>query len=245
MNDDKDFNDYIATLPPELKQAIESLDYPQKLQEIVKNNKLLIDQAGKLEIETTLVIAGLEPLNKYIDNLVSNVGISKIQASMVAHDVDELIFKGIRDALKKINDEINKEENEVEEEIIPTQENIIAAVETPENISLNEPSISLSSLQSNNSTPKTHEEIGNGIEIKINNNLPEIAPQIPLPTTIIKPSPKPTETYHQNISPVTNIVESKLNTTVAVPKETVIIEEKTKLPERKNAVNDPYREPAM
>ena len=36
QDNDKDFKDYIETLPPEIKQAIYSIDYPQKLQEIVK-----------------------------------------------------------------------------------------------------------------------------------------------------------------------------------------------------------------
>ena len=38
----KDFKDYIETLPPELKQAVYSIDYPQKLQQVVKNNKLIL-----------------------------------------------------------------------------------------------------------------------------------------------------------------------------------------------------------
>jgi len=113
QNDNKDFKDYIKNLPLELRRAIFSIDYPQKLQEIVKNNKLMIDQAGKLEAETTLVIVGIEPMDKYVNNLISHAGLSNIQASIVAHDVNESIFKNIRDSLKKINDQIKAIENQV------------------------------------------------------------------------------------------------------------------------------------
>ena len=86
------------------------------------------------------------------------------------------------------------------------------------------------------------------------NNLPEIAPEVQLPA-ISSLAPKPAEPVHQNISPVENIVKSKLTDTVAIPKETVIVEEKNKLPEKTQPVAgqplaektsaDPYREPVI
>ncbi len=240
MQDDKDFKDYIETLPPELKQAIYSIDYPKKLQEIVKNNKLMIDQAGKLEAETTLVMAGIEPMDKYVGNLIKNVGLPSIQASVVAHDVNESIFKNIREALKKINDEILEEDKIIEKISIPTKKDVLTKIENPENIKNNEESVSISSLKSNGANPETHEVIDRGIEIKIN-NLPEIAPEAMLPSISALTS-KPAEPLHQNVSPVQNIVESKLTSTVVVPKETVVVEEKTKLPEKPKPASDPYRE---
>lgn len=243
---DKDFKDYIETLPPEIKQAIYSIDYPKKLQEIVKNNKLLIDQAGKLEAETTLVMAGVEPMDKYVKNLINNVGLSSIQASVIAHDVNETIFKSIRDSLKKINDQIVEEEKIIaEHENNSTQESVQAGIEQPENIKNIEPSISMSSLKSNIPLkPEIHPEMAKeGIEIKVN-NLPEIAPKAILPV-ISSLSPKPTEPFHLNIPPVQgrDIVEAKLTSTVVVPKENItVVSEKTKLPEKPKTGGDPYRE---
>jgi len=246
MQDDKDFKDYIETLPPELKQAINSIDYPQKLQEVVRNNKLMIDQAGKLEEETTLVLAGIVPLDKYIKNITDNVGLSSIQASVVAHDVNELIFKNIRETLKKINDQIVKEDkilNETERINIPTKENVIAGIENPETIKMNEGSVSISSLQSNSVKPEIHEEIDRGVEIEIKPNiLPELAPKVELPaaTSFVPKKPEP---FHLNIPPVKNIVESKLNEAVIVPKQTIIVPDVTKLPEKPKPSTDSYREP--
>jgi len=240
MTDDKDFKAYIETLPPEIKAAIYSIDYPQKLQEIVRNNKLMIDQAGKLEAETTLVMAGIEPMDNYLKNLMSNVGLTSIQASVVAHDVNELIFKGIRDALKKINDQILKEEKLLSEKPeVPTKEEVLAGIESPEEIKNTEPSVSLSSMTS--TKPEMHPEMQKeGIEIRVS-HLPEVAPETKL-AVVPGLSSKPAEPLHINIPPVQNIVGTKLTETVAVPKEQITIEDKTKLPEKQKPSTDPYRE---
>ena len=234
-----DLKKQFEALPAEVQKSITDVDLSTKLQEIVKNNKLMIDQDGGLEIETVLVLFGLEPLENYVGNLVKNVGLSNIQASVVAHDVNESIFKNVRDSLKKINEEVQKEESENN----PTKEDVLSGIENPGNIKGNEDSISLSSLKSNSVNPETHESIDKGVEIKIN-NLPEIAPKAVLPALPIL-NFKKSEPFHENISPVPNIVESKLNSTVAVPKKTVIIEEKIKLPEKQKFGGDPYREPIM
>jgi len=238
----QDLKKQFETLPIEVQKAISAVDLPTKLQEIVKNNKLMIDQAGALEIETVLVLFGLEPLENYVSNLVKNVGLSGIQASIVAHDANELIFKNIRESLKNINNQISEEENKNVTEKInnPTKENVLAGIENPESIKGNENSISISSLKSNSMNPETHETIDKDVEIKIN-NLPEIAPKAILPV-LSSLNFERKEPFHQNISPVNNIVESKLNSTVIVPKKIILIEEKTKLPEKPKQAGDPYRE---
>ena len=98
-------------LPPDLKAAISNIDLSNKLQEISKKNKLLIDQAGGLEIATLLVLFGLQPLGKYIDMLATKAGIPRTQALQVAQDVNESIFKNVRETLKQIDDVLfsNKE----------------------------------------------------------------------------------------------------------------------------------------
>jgi hypothetical protein len=234
MQDDKEFQDYIETLPPELKQAINSVDYAQKLQEIVKNNKLMIDQAGKLEAETTLVIAGIEPLDKYLKNLVTNVGLSKIQASVVAHDVNELIFKNIRESLKKINDYLLEEDKALEEKQNELK-NQTTEKETPK----------IEDVQKEMSDM--------GIELR-ENTLPEIAPKIDVPMTQNN-TQKIVEPIHENIPPVKNIVETKMTENITIPKKDVIVEEKSKLPNKfqpntnqpssEKKGGDPYREPII
>jgi len=228
----KIISDQLAKLPTTIKDAITAIDYPQKLEMITRNNKLLIDQAGKLETETTLVMLGLEPLTDYTGNLEKNVGLSKNEAIAVAHDVNELIFKNIREALKKINEEADS----------ATAENpATKGVWQPTDVSVQQEAAPVA--------PKPVEQVEQKItpqknaEIK-NDLLPEIAPEAPLPATQSPFTPKQ-EPYHENISPVQNIVASKMTETVVMPKEKIVIEEKTKLPEKKlpSDSSDPYREP--
>jgi hypothetical protein len=230
-------------LPQELRDAITAIDYPEKLQTITKNNKLMIDQAGNLETETTLVLLGLEPLTDYVSNLVNNVGLSKDQALVVAHDVDELIFKNVRDTLRAINEAAIAAENEaIKTPGTPSKEETLAGIENPAGIATKEQSVSFSTLDSNTTKEKKPDENLDGIEIR-KNMLPEIKPEAMLPI-------KPVMPYHENVSPIENIVETKMTEAVAVPKEMIVVEEKIKLPGKTllektepTSGGDPYREP--
>jgi hypothetical protein len=250
-------------LPAELQQAISSVNLSEKLQEIVKNNKLMIDQASKLETETLIVLFGLEPLENFTNNLVENIGLSAIQASVITHDVNESIFKSVRESLKNIGDQMattNKENS-----------GAINTESTPEKVAINKTinpetqnfssqsavsniqkpiSLNFSGLQPQPNIPKPEiqaEAVKNGMELEIKpNDLPEISPEIPLPRTSTLTS-KPVEPFHQNVPPVQNIVESKMTSDIIVPKKTINIEEKTKIPEKPktSTSDDPYREPIM
>jgi len=229
----------LKILPKELRDAISAVDYPVKLQEIVRNNKLLLDAAGKLETETTLVLLGLEPLNDYVDNLVKNVGLPKNQALIVAHDVNELIFKNVRESLRKINEEAIAAENKQVAPNEPTKEEILSRIEMPENIKTKEASVSVSSLKSNSGSTmeRPADLVSRGVEVR-KEMLPEIEPFSVLPkvsSLIITGSPA-----NINSSPVQNIVKSKMEDTVIVPKKIVVMEESTKLPTK--IPTDPYRE---
>ena len=95
----------IKILPEDVKQAIISVNYKTKLKEITQRQNLLIDQAGALEMETTLVMIGLEPLADYIDNLQRELDVPLVRAKEIAADVNKNIFQTIRDSLQMMNDE--------------------------------------------------------------------------------------------------------------------------------------------
>ena len=96
--------DQMKQLPKDVIEAIISVDYKTKLQEITKHQRLLIDQAAKMEMETTLVMIGLEPLADYIGNLQRELAIPEARAKEIAVDISESIFKPIRDSLKVMNE---------------------------------------------------------------------------------------------------------------------------------------------
>lgn len=257
----QDLKKQFDSLPPELQRAISGIDLSEKLQEIVKKHRLMIDQAGKLEIETVLVLFGLERLEKYIKNLTDNVGLSNIQAAEVAHDVNEVIFKGVREILKKINDGIAEQEkaedkvikdNRISKDGNPTKEDVLAGIENPTNINSGEESVSISSQKSNNPTQEVYQNIGDGVEIRPN-SLPEITPDAIKNEIVMMKKMKPVVPLHQNVAPVNDIVKSKMTETVIVPKKNITVEEKTKLPEKTQqktddkpkTSGDPYREPII
>ncbi len=96
----KIIEEQMKKLPADVKEAIISVDYQTKLAEIAKRHRLLIDQTGKLEMETTLVMIGLEPLSDYIDNLQTELDIPITRAQEIAVNVNEAIFKPIRSSLE-------------------------------------------------------------------------------------------------------------------------------------------------
>lgn len=106
----------IKSLPEDIQSAILSVDYQTKLQEITKRQKLLIDQAGKLELETTLVMIGLEPLADFVSNIQKGLEVTTSKAQEVAKDVSESIFKPIRESLYAINQELEEMGDDVPEE---------------------------------------------------------------------------------------------------------------------------------
>lgn len=234
--------DQMEILPEDVKKAILSVDYSAQLQEVVKRNHLLIDQAGSLETETTLTLLGLEPIADYVENISRELALPREKALIVAHDVDELIFKNIRESLQTMNNEALAEEQEImerENNSIPTgtldRNNVMSGIENPKNIP--EESISISSLKSNSLNPEYPvENMTKGIEIRKDMSL-EIPPEAKLPI-------KTQEPLHINIPPTKNIIEEKLTNIVSIPTEKVVVEENSKLP-NKSAGYDPYREPIM
>ena len=98
------------------------------------------------------------------------------------------------------------------------------------------------------------EEILSGIENPEptkNNLLPEIYPEPTLPSPSASAPARSIltkqEPYHENISPVKNIVQTKMTEPVVVPKETIVVQEQSKLPEKNKPSDstDPYREPVI
>jgi hypothetical protein len=109
--------DQMKILPKDVMQAIVSVDYKSKLREITSRQKLFIDQGGKLEMETTLVMIGLEPLSDYITNLQKELGVTYTKAKEVAMDVSENIFKPIRDSLRVMDESLKNPTPKTEEPV--------------------------------------------------------------------------------------------------------------------------------
>lgn len=209
-------------LPKDVVEAIISVDYKTKLVEITHRQKLLIDQAGKLEMETTLVMIGLEPLSDFIANIEREMAVNNIRAKEIAMDVSENIFKPIRDSLQKMNTDMEGgEEGEGEEKI-------------------NEPEVT--KFTNSNETDLNRDQILDEIENPVMNHAP-VSTEVE-----IRPAQELETIPGQRVKDIpTNIVEAKMTGTTNITKQVVNIKTETKLPEvtPKAQRVDPYREPLL
>ncbi len=113
-----------ATLPKDIQDAMLSSQFGEKLREISKKHELSVGQMNSLENETMFVMLGIERPDNYIKNLEKEVGLPSSKVREVAQEVNEKIFRLIRESLKKIH---RVEESEEVKKEAPVQ-----ATETPQ-----------------------------------------------------------------------------------------------------------------
>jgi hypothetical protein len=104
-------------LPQDVKDAILKLDTRAIMGEMAKRHDLHIDQEGSLEMETMLVMFGLERPEDYVKNLKDALQIDQAKAEAIAVDANEKIFHNIRASLIKLHEEEDRLEREEEERL--------------------------------------------------------------------------------------------------------------------------------
>jgi len=232
----KIITEQMKKLPKDVVEAIISVDYQAKLQEIAKRQRLMIDQAGKLEMETTLVMIGLEPLADFIGNIEREFNVNTTRAKEIAVDVSENIFKPIRESLKKMNEQM-QDGGEESEEINDSNNSDSVGVDLDRDKILNE----IENPIPNHITPiqkPVEETKTTEIEIRPAQELETIPGQEA--KTVIKEDIK-----EQIINPL----ESKMTGITVSPQQIVNAKPEIKLPEieKKKPISniDPYREPLI
>lgn len=246
MNEDlqKIIAEQMKKLPKDVVEAIISVDYKAQLEEITKLEKLLMDKAAKLEMETTLVMMGLEPLNDYVDNLARELEISTLKAKEIALMVSEKIFKPIRESLHAMNsgaeaetdtgpnsmpaDHKGKDSHNLNRaEILKEIENPVKQTGTAPVINTTA-DINLAPETVENTEPETH-------EIAINTKRE-------LETLDVTP-------YQKDVVPPSSLVSTKMSDTVITKRQVLEAEPSNKLPEVTKKIptsgTDPYREPII
>lgn len=122
-------------LPEDLKDAIFSVDSADITRNIGEKNKLTIDKIGELASETGRVMLGITHPNDFISNLADRLETDKEKARAIANDINEQIFKPVRDSLRKIHN-IREEGTDVQHSVLH-REDILKEIEkdhTKENI---------------------------------------------------------------------------------------------------------------
>ncbi len=249
---DEDLIKQFNNLPEELRSAITSSGWENKVSQIGKDNNLSDEQIGKLAIETLLRLLGVESVDSFSEDIIKIVGLDRNRALTVADEITQIIFDQIN-----ISEEVTEPETQTQEEStisisMPTKENILEGIESPEKIENKESSVSVSSLESNrnNVLDLDLEAIKKEMPGK---NLPEvevgpvfdaikkevfvkkeIVPEI----KAVDPIPAAEQ---RGISRIKSM-EERMSGMVVSSKQKVIVEEKTKLPESSKQ-GDSYREP--
>lgn len=247
--------DQMKKLPKDVVDAIVSVDYKTKLQEVTKRQKLLIDQAGKLEMETTLVMIGLEPLNDYTENIKRELAISDERAKEVSLDVSENIFKPIRESLYKMNKETESEEvasNKIEwgstdtNDINLNRDQILSEIEDPSLIKSE-----ITSFKKPTEDPENKIAINSSREIETLDEIPyqqdiKVESEIKKEEKYFVAAENTSNTILENFAPKSGLLETKMAGMTITSQQVVNALPEVKLPavEKKRPTSgvDPYRE---
>ncbi len=89
----------VAKLPKENQEAISSLDWARITEEIGKKYLLNEAEINDLQVQTLLVLIGLEDPDFYASNVENEVGTSKEEAEKLSKEIFEKVFTPINDAL--------------------------------------------------------------------------------------------------------------------------------------------------
>ena len=90
-------------LPEDLKDAIFVLEMNEIVERIGRENQLNIEQIGDLANETGMVMLGVTHPNEFIGNLADRLEVDKEKARAIAGEINEQVFKKVRESLRKIH----------------------------------------------------------------------------------------------------------------------------------------------
>lgn len=92
---EKIIKEEMTFLPKEVQEAINSLDWARVAEEIGKKFLLTENEISNFQVETLLVLIGLEEGEAYVRNIENEVGTSKEEAEKIAEEAEQKIFTPI------------------------------------------------------------------------------------------------------------------------------------------------------
>ncbi len=87
----------IVKLPKDTRAAIEAVDWASKVEEIGKKYLLNESETNDLQVETMLVMFGIDYADSYTTNIENKVGTTKDDAEKIAQEIYEKVFSPIND----------------------------------------------------------------------------------------------------------------------------------------------------
>ena len=89
----------VMKLPKDRQDAVKSFDWVSKTEEIGKKFLLLENEINDLQVETLLVLVGLEDGSYFSQNIENEVGTSKEEADKIAEEILQKVFAPIGDKM--------------------------------------------------------------------------------------------------------------------------------------------------
>jgi hypothetical protein len=89
----------VGKLPKENQEAINAFGWENIAEEIGKKYLLNESEINDFQVETLLVLIGLEDPDLYANNIENNIGVSKSEAEKIADETFQKIFTPINDIL--------------------------------------------------------------------------------------------------------------------------------------------------
>ncbi len=136
------------TIPPDVREAISSTEVAVKIEDIAKEQGLLLDKADVLAEETALVMLGLSNPSNFVSTLRRKLGVSEKTAIQIANEINDQVFKEIRESLRKLYEERKEEENTEHDDAAINKQAILNEIEnpTPSQSSIKSPPVSPTSV---------------------------------------------------------------------------------------------------
>jgi hypothetical protein len=89
----------IVKLPKEMQDAINTIDWVSISEDIGKKYLRNASEINDLQVETLLILVGMEILSSYAENIEDNIGTTQGEAKKIALEVDQKIFIPISDMM--------------------------------------------------------------------------------------------------------------------------------------------------
>jgi hypothetical protein len=118
---EKEMRTRFSLLPEDLQKTINSSEYQMRLYEIAKTVKLTYEQLGTLEMETTMVLLGMTPPDEFQEEIQSQLKLDPKTASEIVGQINEQVFKTIRESLKKVYTAKDQSEDAITNGLNPDQ----------------------------------------------------------------------------------------------------------------------------
>jgi hypothetical protein len=220
-------------LPPDLQDAMFSIDSTESIRDIGNQHELLIDKMGVLGQEVGLLMLGYTKPTEFVGRLQNGLGVDRIKANAIARDVNEKIFLKIRESLKKIHqgEELSIEDDVHLESGGLNREEVLRGIEEPHTIT---------------EAPAGVGKVGQGTEAK-NPSAPENLPTGTPSVVFLEKHPEEAVNETKQALLVesigVNLLADKLQKVVRTPPEKTFIQELPKVSAPTSYKIDPYREP--